>query len=179
MFAAWLISRHMRFDEPELMIDAARYSGEEIGRVGVARISDCPIASRADCPNAARRSDREYVLVFVSDAQRIGDEEGALGRDLDGALHAAETGGALGDQVGIAGRLAGTLSNNSWTPMKTFQCVSWPCRSIAAPSAEFDGLRAMFSAVLWVGCMVGLRGFHKTWVAASRRSRAVQRGRVT
>jgi len=103
--------RHVRFDEPELMIDAARYSGEEIGGVGVAEDLGLPDRVARRLPKRGkRRSDREYVLVFVSDAQRIGDEEGALGRDLDGAFRdAAETGGALGDQVGIAGRLAGDV----------------------------------------------------------------------
>jgi hypothetical protein len=50
--------RGMRFDEPELMIDAARYLGEEIGRISVAdrrRLSD---RFRADCPNAASAAAR-------------------------------------------------------------------------------------------------------------------------
>ena len=80
------------------MVDAARYLGEKIGRIGVAdrrRLSD-RFAGRLP-ERGKRRCDSEYVLVFVGDAQRIGDEKGALGRDLDRAFsNCAEARGAFG-----------------------------------------------------------------------------------
>src|SRR5208282_3467122 len=62
--------RGMRFDEPQLMVDAARYLGEQIGCIRVAdrrRLSDRfagRLPERGKC-----RGDREQVLVFVGDPQ--------------------------------------------------------------------------------------------------------------
>ncbi len=74
----------MRFDEPELMVDAARFLGEEVGRIVAAdgRGLSNRLARRLS-KRRERRGDREYVLVLVGDAQGIGDEEGAFRRDVD------------------------------------------------------------------------------------------------
>ncbi len=57
-----------------------------------------------------RRRNREYVFFFVGDPQRIGDEEGTLGRDLDRPFgDCAEARGPLGEQVRIALRHFGDL----------------------------------------------------------------------
>ena len=92
--------RNMRFDQPELVVDAARYCGEQIGRVGVANGLRLADRLTGRLPKRRKRGgDCEDMLVFIGDAQRIGDEEGALARDLDGTFrHAAEASGALGDR---------------------------------------------------------------------------------
>ena len=135
------------------MVDAARYLGEEIGGVGVADgrgISD-RFAGRLP-ERRERRGDREYVLVFVGDAQGIGDEERALGRDLDRAFgDAAEARGALGDQIGIALRLAGDLVEQlvdgdeggpSHVPVRLLQLAVQIDRRRQVPVQELDRLSA-------------------------------------
>ena len=101
----------MGFDQPKLVIDAARNLGEEIRRVGVANCRGPSNRFARRLPERReRRSNREDVFFFVGHAQRIGNEERTLGRDLDRSFgDSAEARGAFGQQVGIALRFPGDL----------------------------------------------------------------------
>ena len=75
-----------RFDEPELLIDPARDFGEQVGDGRIA--NGCRLAdglSHRLAELCQRPGDSEYVLLLVGDAERIGDKEGALRRNLNGA----------------------------------------------------------------------------------------------
>jgi hypothetical protein len=139
------------------MVDATRYPGEKIGSIGGADrrgLSD-RVAGRLP-ERCERRRNGEYIFSFVGDTKRVGDEKGALGRDLDRAFgNRAEARGAFGQQVGIALGFPGD-SNRP----RTFQCAcfSWPSRSIAAAKCLFKisavCVRTFSNNVLWVVCMI-------------------------
>src|SRR5271165_953054 len=145
--------RSMRFDEPQLMVDAARYLGEQIGCIRVAdrrRLSDRfagRLPERGKC-----RGDREQVLVFVGDPQGIGDQKRSLGRDLDCPFSGcAKARGALGEQIGIALRLSRDLveqlvhGDESWSPhvpVRLFELTMQINRRRQVPVQQFASLRA-------------------------------------
>ncbi len=89
--------------DPELLIDAAGYLGKQVGGIRIAhgrRLADgLPDGLAERCQ---RVGNSECVMLLVSNAESIGHEEGALRRNLNGAVRgAAESVGALGNKVGI------------------------------------------------------------------------------
>src|SRR5271170_6944350 len=94
---------NVRFDEPELLIGPARDFREQVGGGRIAngcRLADSLSHRLAEL--CQRPGDNEYVPLLVGDAERIGDKEGALRRNLNGTgCGTAESAGPLGNKVGI------------------------------------------------------------------------------
>ena len=156
----------MQLDEPELLIDATRDFGEQVGRVcvGVARGETDGLA-RGLAEGRERARNGEDMLAAIRDAKRIGNEEGAFGCSLNSPIcGAAEPAGAFGEQIGVVLDSASDSveefvnrdeARPANIPMRLFHLGVQIDRRRKMLVQELDGLNAnVLGQVLCVCCMV-------------------------